>query len=577
MDGRAPRAVAQGGGVSVGGTARSTLVAPSNPSMPAVLQPVACPLERPGSVGTQLRTEIKSRDYPPLFPPDAAVPAPVDGQHANAAAAVRYTKVAPSRLAKLIAKGRGFLAKPVKGPVTNAANWAAEQGISNAARFELPAGQSHAQNAAAVDSRGQRVTLTRGDTIVAEPVHWLWPGYLVQGKLHILAGAGGTGKTTIALSLAAEISRGGKLPDGTRAPHGDALIWSGEDGAADTLVPRLRAAGADMTRIHFVDGVVGNGGKPMPFDPSVDFQKLERAAERIPNLRLMIVDSIASAITGDSHKNGEVRRGLQPVVDFAAHRRCAILGITHFTKGTQGREPTERVTGSLAFGALARVVLCTAKSANKGGAHVLVRTKSNLGPDGGGFEYTFESTPLDDGSGIVASRVKWGDAIKGSAGEILNQAEQPQDAPNAQTPTQFLRVLLKDGPKPVSEIRAAAAANGYSMSQMHRARPKLGAVVKKLGMKEGWEWSLSAPPEDHEGDENHEDHEDRGIERAPSSTSPSAETSPEDDVDRTKIADTHEPLSSQPSTSSSAHGPTRQTPSSDVSEQSHVGLSVADD
>jgi RecA-family ATPase len=101
---------------------------------------------------------------------------------------------------------------------------------------------------------------------------------------------------------------------------------------------------------------------------------------------LLIVDPIVSAVMGDSHKNGEVRRGLQPLVDLAARHACALIGITHYSKGTTGRDPLERVTGSLAFGAVARVVMGTAKPTGPGEPRRLVRAKSNLEPYGGGLE-----------------------------------------------------------------------------------------------------------------------------------------------------------------------------------------------
>ena len=92
-------------------------------------------------------------------------------------------------------------------------------------------------------------------------------------------------------------------------------------------------------------------------------------------LALLIVDPIVSAVATDSHKNGEVRRGLQPLVDLAAAQGCALLGITHYSKGTAGRDPLERVTGSVAFGALARLVFGTAKPTEEGAPRRMVRAK----------------------------------------------------------------------------------------------------------------------------------------------------------------------------------------------------------
>ena len=133
--------------------------------------------------------------------------------------------------------------------------------------------------------------------------------------------------------------------------------------------------------------------------------KLVAAGRALPALKLIVLDPVVAAVTGDSHKNTETRRGLQPVVDLAAELDCAVLGITHLSKGTSGREPLERVAGSIAFGAVARIVLATVKSTDPNVPRRLVRAKSNLGPDTGGFEYTLFGAPVP-GHDFHAQRVE---------------------------------------------------------------------------------------------------------------------------------------------------------------------------
>jgi MoxR-like ATPase len=96
------------------------------------------------------------------------------------------------------------------------------------------------------------VILVNGADLKPEPIRWLWDAWLARGKLHILAGAPGQGKTTIALAFAATVTSGGRWPDGARSAAGNVLVWSGEDDPADTLLPRLMAAGADPKRVFFV-------------------------------------------------------------------------------------------------------------------------------------------------------------------------------------------------------------------------------------------------------------------------------------------------------------------------------------
>ena len=344
-------------------------------------------------------------------------------------------------------------------------------------------------------------TLTRGDSITLTPVSWLWRGWLARGKLHVMAGAPGCGKTTLAVNLAAIVTKGGTWPDGTQAAAGDVLIWSGEDDPQDTLAPRLLAAGAAMERVHFIGGFIDDQG-PRSFDPATDVYSLNRLlSETKLQPSLLIVDPLVSAVSADSHKNAEVRRSLAPLVDLAQHRHCAVLGISHFSKGTQGRDPTERVTGSLAFGALARVVFAVAKIPDhEGGGRILVRSKNNLGPDTGGFRFDLESYQLQTCHGIYATRVVWGEALAGTAREILSMAEAETDQEEKterQEAEEWLLTLLADGPARRTEIMKAARENGFSEATLKRASQSIGVHIKRAGFGDGSCWSLpdQPPPE----------------------------------------------------------------------------------
>lgn len=337
------------------------------------------------------------------------------------------------------------------------------------------------------------VTLRRAADIQCVPIRWLWPGYIARGKLHILAGAPGTGKTTIALALAAAVSSGGRWPGGTLAPVGNVLIWSGEDDPADTLAPRLRAAGANLSRIFFIDDT-RDGGDLRAFDPATDLAALEIEAERIGDVSLLIADPVVSAVAGDSHKNTEVRRALQPMVNLASRLGCAVLGISHFSKGTAGRDPTERVTGSIAFGALARVVLVTAKRSDDGAGpgRLLARAKSNIGPDGGGFGYALEQVDTD---GIQASRVTWGAALDGSARELLDEIEEHGPDGGREDAADWLRDMLDNGPVPVKSLQSEARAAGISWRTVERAKSDTGvnATRASSGNSGGGFWSWHLP------------------------------------------------------------------------------------
>ena len=349
---------------------------------------------------------------------------------------------------------------------------------------------------AAPGEYAREVALVRASDLTPEPVSWLWNGWLAEGKMHVLGGAPGTGKTTICMALAAIVTSGGRWPDGTPSPVGNVVIWSGEDDPADTLIPRLALSGANLSRVYFIaDTLEGNDRRS--FDPARDMEPLRRKLAEIGDVRLLIVDPIVSAIAGDSHKNAEVRRGLQPLADLAASMRCALLGITHFSKGTGGRDPVERLTGSLAFGALARVVMVAAKHQEEGNdgrsVRIFCRAKSNIGPDDGGFEYDLQQAELGAHPGIFASSVRWGDALRGEARELLATADatgEDGEGGMLADARQFLSDLLTDGPLPTKVIKADADGAGYSWATIRRAQKSLGVEAVKEGMKGGWIWRL---------------------------------------------------------------------------------------
>ncbi|MGN6259612.1 MAG: AAA family ATPase [Ralstonia sp.] len=356
-----------------------------------------------------------------------------------------------------------------------------------------------------------RLMLQCAADVVPEAISWLWPDWLPAGKISILAGSPGTGKTTLALAMSAIVTTGGIWPDGSRMKRpGHVLIWSSEDDPADTLVPRLMAAGADLHRVHFAQAVADENGELQPFDPARDMHLLSERLIEMGGADLLIVDPIVSAVSGDAHRVNDVRRNLQSLVDVAAAHRCAVLGISHFAKGTKGGSPAERVIGSQAFVALARMVLVAGKD-EAAERRILARAKSNISPDDGGVSYSIEQ--VEAGIGITASRIVWGELIQGTAREILGAVEHEDDQEERterDEAADFLRSLLEAGPVSAKVIKADAAGAGYAWRTIERAKRALDVKVRKAGMKEGWVWAL--PAEDrHEGGEPRHSLNDGGL------------------------------------------------------------------
>lgn len=125
------------------------------------------------------------------------------------------------------------------------------------------------------------ITLLRASDVTPKPINWILKDWLAMGEFHILAGAGGTGKTTLALSIASTITTGGFFPNGVRCSTiGNVLIWSGEDTIERTLVPRLIASGADLNKCFFITEY-SEKGKKRAFNPSTDFPKLNEEIKKL--------------------------------------------------------------------------------------------------------------------------------------------------------------------------------------------------------------------------------------------------------------------------------------------------------
>lgn len=339
-----------------------------------------------------------------------------------------------------------------------------------------------------MSSRYQAV-LTPAANVVPQPISWLWDKWIARGKISILAGAGGCGKTTLALSLAAINSIGAAWPDGasSRGP-GKTFIWSAEDDIEDTLTPRLIAAGADLNSVFFVSGRQNEHGELQPFNPARDFSLLHERAEQTGGVSLLLIDPIVSLVSGDMHRANDVRNALQQLVDFAARWNCSVLGITHLAKGAQLNSPADRIIGSQAFSALARTVLIATQQ-ECSTSRILVRAKSNIGPDHGGLRYEVEEIDLP--AGLTSTRVAWGETVNGSARELLADFELPDEGPRSQLQlaTEFLREALADGPMPTTELEQAAEAAGLAWATVRRAQRRV-AVARKNGAGGSWVWAL---------------------------------------------------------------------------------------
>jgi hypothetical protein len=336
--------------------------------------------------------------------------------------------------------------------------------------------------------------------IVPEKVEWLWPGRLARGKHSCVAGEPGTGKSQISVAIVAAVTTGGEWPCGEgRSPIvGSVIILSAEDGAADTIIPRLMAAGADLARVVVVAAVSSGDGKDRgAFNLQTDLALLEQKIAEMGDVALVVVDPVSSYLgKADSHKNAEVRAVLEPLSDMADRTRVAILTITHFSKTGAGNttKALHRFIGSIAFVGAPRMAFAVIEGADNEGRVLMLHAKNNLAPPPQGLAFRLEQTIVGDS--IVASRVCWDtEPVTITANQALAAEAAGEDQRSAiEAAVEFLREVLAGGPVPQKELKVDAEGAGLSWATVRRAKDRLGVIVRRES--EGafgagrWLWSL---------------------------------------------------------------------------------------
>ena len=330
---------------------------------------------------------------------------------------------------------------------------------------------------------GSEIVYECANKIAPESVQWVWDKRIPRGKLTLLGGDPDQGKTLTALTLGATITQGGKWPDGSCAEVGNIVILSAEDDAADTIVPRLMAAGADTSRVFIVESVREHvdderGEVRRVFLLERDLNVLESMLNQIGGASLVIIDVIDSYMGGtDTHRNAAVRGVLAPIKDLAARCNVAVLGLTHFSEDQAKKSPVLRFTGSIGFIGQARAGWVVTPEVDEDGEptgrKLLVRAKGNLSPDPGGLAYRIETTSVGDG--IVAPRIVWDGVVNLSAAEALAPADD--DKRPIEEAIDWLKGYLADCARPSADVIKEAKKVGIKERTLERARGRLNVVA----------------------------------------------------------------------------------------------------
>lgn len=349
----------------------------------------------------------------------------------------------------------------------------------------------------AIQASGAAV-LIRVSDVVERPIEWLWPNRIPLGKITLFQGDPSVGKSTVTLDIAARITKGATWPDGHgTAPQGCVILVSAEDGIADTIRPRLTAAGAGLDCVHVLEGFATKekgGVDPVSLDTHVN--QLHALLLERPDVRLVIIDPISAYLGGvDSHVNADVRKILGPLSKLAEARAVSFIIVTHMNKSA-GTKAMYRGTGSLAFVAAARAAWAFSKDSGDPTRRLMTLVKNNLAREATGLAYTIVGDP---------PHVQWDPTpITTTADEALgSESGSSDDRYEKEDAADFLRELLAAGPKPAKEVFAAAKQAGHSEATIKRAKRSAGVQTVQVGFHGGWMWSLKQSTGDQSLTEAH--------------------------------------------------------------------------
>ena len=355
-----------------------------------------------------------------------------------------------------------------------------------------------AQAAQGAKEQPARLALTQGDGVAIRNPRWLETHRLPAEAQSVMVGPEGGGKTTFALGVAARVTTG-TLDGALRGVARNVIIVSVEDAREEVLAPRLRAAGADMTRVYFLSVLGDPFGLPTLPD---DVAELDRLAAEV-DAALIVIDPISAMLSGkvDSHNDASTRRALAPLAALAQRRHCAVLTLMHLNKMSSEPDLLNRVNGSRAFTASARAIIGIVQDpgAEDGSRLAFVR-KSNMGPVATvpALRFVVEEVAVDGAPGtlpVLATRARIVGEVMVDATTLLAPDEGKSDAIG-----DWLVSYLGDGRKSSSEVEHAARAHGYVWRTVQRRAQHLKIEYTEEGFPARTYWSLPGKPDDSASD-----------------------------------------------------------------------------
>jgi putative DNA primase/helicase len=329
-------------------------------------------------------------------------------------------------------------------------------------------------------------TLVRYSAIQATEIDWIWKGYLATGKISMLNGEPGHGKSLVSLDIAARISTQSDWPDCQKnvLPPSSVLLLTEEEDASDTIKPRFLAAGGNADKLVSLSMGAGT------FRIEADTDRLRKLIERqAPDTKLIILDPVSDYTGVDANKDTDVRPMLNKLKDLACELGIAVLGINHLNKKTD-LGAIHRVSGARAWVSFARLNFLLGKTGD--GLRHLVPLKTNIAKDNGSLMYTIGDKSITEGRLTISGTpvVFWQGKGEVTAAE-LTAAPIPAKSQSDEAEA-WLREQLKDGEWHLAtHVLKEAAERRLNGKKIQRLKDKIGVEKRKVGMPAQVEWRIA--------------------------------------------------------------------------------------
>lgn len=415
----------------------------------------------------------------------------IEACHRNGYAAKRGAKAVHATIASGIGGGIAAPHEPLSSaPITEGVLDFVKQGQE---RFGLPSADTAKSSSILTPPpfSGHVAIVQRVSDVESEPIQWFWQSRIAFGKITMIAGDPGLGKSQLTAFLIARITTGTPWPNGEKGPAvGSAVMLSCEDDIADTIRPRLEAAGADLLRVHVMQAVRTEKGAIRGLSLISDIQHLERFLDEHPDVRLVVIDPITAYLDkADTHKTADVRAAMMPLQTMASNRKIAVVVVSHLNKSGGNGKSINAVTGSGAFVALARAAFLVTKGQEDEGLRLFVQAKNNIA-SAPGLSFRIQAKTLSNG--IEAPYVVFEEGtVNVTADEAIGDGAPQRDHSQIDAAKQFLTEELRHGPVPTKMLFERAAEQRISEKTLRRAQKDLGVMAKKSAKFQGeWVWEF---------------------------------------------------------------------------------------